>query len=78
MNFLETKRAHRDASEYHPNHSHMERGGSKTHPIGPPAASCQHPVLKTTVYNTWAIIIFLGCCVKIVNLNAVKDKMSRI
>ena len=26
-------------------HSHMERGGSKTHPVGPPAASCQHPVL---------------------------------
>ncbi len=42
----ETKRGNRDASEYHPNHSYVEWGGSKTHPVGPPAASCQHPVLK--------------------------------
>ena len=41
-----TKRGYRDASEYHPNHFHVERGGSKMHPVSPPAASCQHPVLN--------------------------------
>ena len=44
--FSESKPAHRDASEYHPHHSHMEGGWSKTHPVGPPVASCQHPVLS--------------------------------
>ncbi len=43
---VSTKPAHMDASEYHPDHSHVERGGSRTHPLGPPAASCQHTVLK--------------------------------
>ncbi len=36
-----------EASEYHPNCSHMERGGSKTDPVGPSVASCQHPVLRS-------------------------------
>ena len=54
MNFFETKRAHRVASEYHPNHSHMERGDSKTNPVGLPAASCQHPVLRNKSWDeTW-------------------------
>ena len=39
------KQGDRDASEYHHNHSHVVRGGSKLHPVGPPAASCQHTVL---------------------------------
>ncbi len=29
-------------------HFHVERGGSKTYPVGPPAASYQHAVLKHT------------------------------
>ena len=28
----------------------VERGGSKTHPVGPPAPSCQHPVLKLNIW----------------------------
>ncbi len=48
MILLEIKQAHRDASEYHPNHSHKERVGSMTHPLGPPASTCQHPVLRAT------------------------------
>ncbi len=44
---VSTKRDDRDASEYHPNHSDMEKGASKTYPIGPQAASCQHTVLKS-------------------------------
>ncbi len=48
------KRGDRDASENHPNHSHVERGGSKTHPAGPPAASCQHTVLRLPGgHNSW-------------------------
>ncbi len=39
----------RDASEYHPDHFHVERQGSNTHPVGPPAASCQHAVLSCSV-----------------------------
>ncbi len=46
MRFSGTERGDRDASEYHPNHFHVEREGSKTHPVGPPAASYQHTVLK--------------------------------
>ena len=46
LGFLETKWADRVASEYHPNHYHLDRGGSKTHPTAPPAASWQHTVLS--------------------------------
>ena len=49
MSFSETKQGDRDASEYHPNHSHVDRGGSKTHPVSPPVASCQHTVLRAFV-----------------------------
>ncbi len=35
-----------DASKNHPNHSHMERGGPKTHPESLSAASCQHYLLR--------------------------------
>ncbi len=35
----------------HPNHFHVERGGSKTHPVGPPAASCQQTVLRFNACN---------------------------
>ncbi len=44
MDFSETKQADQDDSEYHPNHCHTDRGGSKTHPIHPPADSYQHTV----------------------------------
>ena len=33
LDFLETKPADQGASEYYPNHCHMERAGSKTHPV---------------------------------------------
>ncbi len=46
MSFSGTKRGDRDASEYHANHFHVERGGSKMHPVSRPAASCQHAVLS--------------------------------
>ena len=47
--FLKTsKQEDSDASEYHPNHCHMERGGSETHPKRPSAPSSQHPVLTGT------------------------------
>ena len=45
FSFSETKQGDRDASEYHPNHSHVDRGGSKTQPVGPQAAFCQHTLL---------------------------------
>ncbi len=35
MDFLETKPANQDASEYHPNQCHIEGGGSTTHPEPP-------------------------------------------
>ncbi len=48
INFSESKPAHRDGSEYHPDHSHIKRGGSKTHPRRPtssfqPAPSVNPP-----------------------------------
>ncbi len=46
MGFLETERAYRNASEYHLNHCHMEKGRSKTHPRPLPAALFQHIVLS--------------------------------
>ncbi len=36
---------HPSASKYHPDQTHTERGGSKTHPEPPSAASCQHCLL---------------------------------
>ncbi len=59
MDFSETKQADRDASEYHPNHCHTDRGGSKTHPIHPPADSYQHTVLKAgCISNLRSIVMF--------------------
>ena len=51
MSFSGTKQGDRDASEYPPNHFHVERGGSKTHPVGPPAASYQHAVLTFSLFD---------------------------
>ncbi len=42
------------------NHSHMERGGSKTNLVGPSAAYCQHPVLKN-VFVTHKSILYQSC-----------------
>ena len=46
MGFLETKRVDSNASEYHLNHCHMEKGESKTQPRPLPAALFQHIVLR--------------------------------
>ena len=51
MDFLETKGAHRNASEYHLNHCQMEKGGSNTHPRPLPAALFQHVVLITILWQ---------------------------
>ncbi len=59
MDFSETKQADRDASEYHPNHCHMDRGGSNTHPIHAPADSCQHPVLNYYIASSG--LVYLQC-----------------
>ncbi len=52
MAFLEIKPTCQGASEHHPNHCHMEREGSKTHPVAiydtprsRPGAPYQHVVL---------------------------------
>ena len=52
--------ADRDASEYHPNHCHMDRGGSNTHPIHAPADSCQHPVLRYCIDTEALVFMFKG------------------
>ena len=65
MNFSESKPAQRDASEYHPNHPHMERVGSKTHPVGPPAASWQHPVLKVKCTEYFDLLIHFCLSVRL-------------
>ncbi len=46
MGILETKRTDSNASEYHLNHCHMEKGGSKYQPRPLPAALFQHIVLS--------------------------------
>ena len=56
MDFSETKQADRDASEYHLNHCHTDRGGSKTHPIHWPADSCQHTVLTISLQHVYFLI----------------------
>ena len=73
--FKQHEQADRVASEYHPNHYHMERGGSKTHPIHRPVPSCQHTVLSlisevisNIVYCFIVYHYFLAPSVKTINL----------
>ncbi len=46
------ERVHRNASEYHLNHCHMEKGESITHPRPLPAALFQHIVLSISYLLT--------------------------
>ncbi len=58
--FLKTKRADRNASEYHLNHCHMEKGLSKTHSRLLPAAMFQHIVLNVNKNYESSIRALLG------------------
>ncbi len=49
MDFFETKQVYRNASDYHLNHCHMEKGGSNTHPRPLQAALFQHIMLISSL-----------------------------